>query len=139
MKRKLLLLLIIVLLVAFSSCSIVFKGGIGGNVTDKSSDEPIEGMRVFAYLSESARNTDYQSWSDNSSLIGDSEIAIGSATTDANGNFSIGSVIWNQVIPNLAKLQITKKYISSSHMRCMDYRRIVIQCALAPIQQIIRW
>ncbi|NCB03555.1 MAG: hypothetical protein EOM67_15595, partial [Spirochaetia bacterium] len=100
---------LLITLILISSCSVVFRGGVGGIITDKTSSSGIEDVRVWAYLDESARDTDYTNHGSNPLEIENSSMVKGSARTDTNGEFTISAIIWDSSNPLFGKTADYKK------------------------------
>lgn len=110
MNKKLFIMIsILISLILISSCSVVFRGGVGGIITDKTSSSGIEDVRVWAYLDESARDTDYTNHGSNPLEIENSSMVKGSARTDTNGEFTISAIIWDSSNPLFGKTADYKK------------------------------
>ncbi len=101
-KYSNIIIILLIVFLTFTSCSVVFKGGVGGVVRDED-DNPIEGMRVYVYYDEAARNSDFRTYETNPESVQQSTLIKGSASTDANGNFNINAVIWNSTSPVFGK------------------------------------
>ncbi len=102
MRKKLFSVLLISLIIIITSCSVVFRGGLGGVVND-SDNNPISEMKVWVYLDKEARDTDYNTYSSDPESVQESSMIKGSAITDENGNFNINAIIWNSSSPIFGK------------------------------------
>ena len=99
-------LLLIALSFLLVSCSSVFQAGLSGTVTDSDSNQAIENVKVFAYTSKSARDSDYQAWVDKNdvySSFNPSKDYIPRATTNENGEFTISKLTWKTYNPEFGK------------------------------------
>ncbi len=100
------LLTILAVTLLFSSCYSVFSGGTGGVIVDaESTSNPKAGIAnvdVYAYTSSSDRDSDYNSWEEDS-IFYPSSSYYGHTTTDANGNFSISNIVWKENNPDFGK------------------------------------
>ncbi len=108
MKKKLVIVIGITVLLLISSCSVVFRGGVGGLIKDNN-NQGIDGVRVWAYLDESARDSDYTTYLSDPTEVEQSSMIKGSTTTDANGNFTISALIWNSTSPVFGKTADVKE------------------------------
>ena len=90
-----------------SGCSAVFKAGVSGTVRDaESTANPkagIANMDVYAYTSESARDTDLSGWQAGTTAIGSSSSYVGRTTTGADGTFTINRLVWETFSPAFGK------------------------------------
>ena len=87
MRKHALLISVLAILALLASCSAVFDAGIGGKVyyMQNGSEVGISGAKVLVY--------------DDTSF---SEV-IGSARTDANGNFTVSKIVWKTTSPKYGK------------------------------------
>ena len=100
MKKHALLATALAILALLTSCSAVFDAGIGGKVyyIQNGSETGVSGAKVLVY--------------DNASC---SEV-IGSARTDANGNFTVSKIVWKSSNPKYGKTADTHTvYIKVTH------------------------
>lgn len=100
MRKHALLATVFAVLALLVSCSAVFDAGIGGKVyyMQNGSEVGISGAKILVY--------------DNTSF---SE-AIGSARTDANGNFTVSKIVWKSSNPKYGKTADNHTvYIKVSH------------------------
>ena len=100
MKKHALLATVFAVLALLVSCSAVFDAGIGGKVyyMQNGSEVGISGAKILVY--------------DNTSF---SEV-IGSARTDANGNFTVSKIVWKSSNPKYGKTADNHTvYIKVSH------------------------
>ena len=90
-----------------SGCSAVFKAGVSGTVRDEeSTSNPkagIANMDVYAYTSESARDTDLSGWQAGTTDIGSSSSYVGRTTTGTDGTFTINRLVWETFSPAFGK------------------------------------
>ena len=92
------------IMVLVSGCSAVFKAGLSGSVYDADTDAGIENMEVYAYTSESARNTDFSSWTPGSIFSPDASSAyVARTSTASDGSFIINKIIWESTMPQFGK------------------------------------
>jgi len=87
MRKHALLIAVLAIIGLLTACSAVFDAGIGGKVyyLQNGSEVGISGAKVLVY--------------DNTSF---SE-AIGSARTDANGNYTVSKIVWKTTNPKYGK------------------------------------
>lgn len=87
MRKHALLITVLAILSLLTACSAVFDAGIGGKVyyMQNNSEVGISGAKVLVY--------------DNTSFT---EV-IGSARTDANGNFTVSKIVWKTTSPKYGK------------------------------------
>ena len=90
-KKLSLLLLALCLTMLFVSCDNVYYSAVSGYVQD-SSGSGISGVNVYAYTSQSQRDSVYNSYEAGKDF--DDPKCLFRATTQANGAFSIGRVVW---------------------------------------------
>ncbi len=88
-------------------CSAVFKAGVSGTVRDADSlsnpKDGIANMDVYAYTSETARDTDLSGWQAGTTAIGSSSSYVGRTTTAADGTFTISRLVWETFSPAFGK------------------------------------
>ena len=100
MRKHALLATVFAVLALLVSCSAVFDAGIGGKVyyMQNGSEVGVSGAKILVY--------------DNTSF---SEV-IGSARTDANGNFTVSKIVWKSSNPKYGKTADNHTvYIKVSH------------------------
>lgn len=88
------------------SCYSVFSGGTGGLVVDaESTSVPKAGIAnvdVYAYMSSSSRDSDFNDWSEGTVFTPDSSY-YGHTTTGADGSFTISKLVWKESKPDFGK------------------------------------
>ena len=91
----------------FVSCSAVFEGGASGKVVDAESTETpkagIQDVEVYVYTSEYKRNEDYQLYNGYGKFTPSGSSYIGHTTTNSDGNFSLGKLMWESDKPVFGK------------------------------------
>ncbi len=102
MKRnnKLLLITFILLLLTVISCENVYYSGLAGRVIDSDTSSGIGGVNVYAYTSESDRDRAFSAWSRNGNTDPSCSFR---ATSDVNGNYSFGKIVWKQANSKFGK------------------------------------
>lgn len=105
-KKLSLLLLALCLAMLFVSCDNVYYSAVSGYVQD-SSGSGISGVNVYAYTSQSQRDSVYNSYVAGKDF--DDPKCLFRATTQANGAFSIGRVVWKT-----SKSEWGKEYASTT-------------------------
>ena len=103
MKKGILGIAILISLIVLSSCSVVFRAGVGGLIKDEATSLGIEGMQVYVYTEKSARDTDYGIFSADSSKVGQSSSYRGRTTTANDGSFYFSRIIWETKSPTYGK------------------------------------
>ena len=93
--------LVFLLILSLTSCYSIFQGGASGVVVDgESTTAPKAGIAnvdVYAYTSESARNSDFSSWVDGEDFT-PSASYYGHTTTNTDGAFSLSKLLWKSNI-----------------------------------------
>lgn len=88
------------------SCYSVFSGGTGGLVVDaESTSVPKAGIAnvdVYAYMSSSSRDSDFNDWNEGTVFTPDSSY-YGHTTTGADGSFTISKLVWKESKPDFGK------------------------------------
>lgn len=88
------------------SCYSVFSGGTGGLVVDaESTSVPKAGIAnvdVYAYMSLSSRDSDFNDWSEGTVFTPNSSY-YGHTTTGADGSFTISKLVWKESKPDFGK------------------------------------
>lgn len=88
------------------SCYSVFSGGTGGLVVDaESTSVPKAGIAnvdVYAYMSSSSCDSDFNDWSEGTVFTPDSSY-YGHTTTGADGSFTISKLVWKESKPDFGK------------------------------------
>ncbi len=103
MKRVISLLVIFAIVISLTSCSVVFRAGVGGVIQDETTDLGIAGMQVYVYTEKSARDTDYDIFGADSSKVGQSSSYRGRTTTANDGSFYFSRIIWETKSPTYGK------------------------------------
>lgn len=89
------------------SCSAVFEGGASGKVVDAESTETpkagIQDVEVYVYTSEYKRNEDYQLYRGYGKFSPSGSSYIGHTTTNSDGTFSLGKLMWESDKPVFGK------------------------------------
>lgn len=89
--------LILGMIFCLTGCYSVFSGAAGGMIVDaESTSNPKDGIGnvdVYAYTSESARDSDFNSWVEGTKFEPKAEY-YGHTTTDATGSFVISKLVW---------------------------------------------
>lgn len=106
MKRNLVITALILLVLCLTGCSSVFDAAISGSVKDSSAENSssssgaIADAMVYAYDSESAMNSAFESYDDTTVF---SDNSVPSAKTTADGSFSIATLRWKTNSPSYGK------------------------------------
>ena len=103
MKKSILSISILTTLIVLSSCSVVFRAGVGGSIQDETTSLGIGGMQVYVYTEKTARDTDFITYSNDSSKIGQSLNYRGRTTTANDGSFYINRILWETKRPAYGK------------------------------------
>lgn len=97
---------LLVILNFFTGCYSVFNGGTGGLIVDaESTSSPKRGIAnvdIYAYTSESDRDSDFEDWQENT-VFSPSTSYYGHTTTDAEGSFVISNIVWKESSPDFGK------------------------------------
>ncbi len=101
-------LIVIILVLAAVSCSSVFSAGVSGRVVDaESTNSPKDGIAdvtVFAYTDETARDADFTGWTAGTRFSpATTEHYIGQTSTDTDGSFTVGRIVWESKSPEFGK------------------------------------
>lgn len=104
-RKALMLSILTVLLI---SCSSVFSAGVSGRVVDaESTNSPKDGIadvNVYVYIDEAARDADYNAWTAGTRFSpATTEHYIGQTSTDNEGSFTIGRIVWESFSPEFGK------------------------------------
>ncbi len=111
--------LVFLLILSLTSCYSIFQGGASGVVVDgESTTSPKSGIAnvdVYAYTSESARNSDFSSWVDGEDFS-PSASYYGHTTTNTDGAFSLSKLLWKSNKPAFGRDgDVTKIYLLFYH------------------------
>lgn len=111
--------LVFLLILSLTSCYSIFQGGASGVVVDgESTTAPKAGIAnvdVYAYTSESARNSDFSSWVDGEDFTPKASY-YGHTTTNTDGAFSISKLLWKSNKPAFGRDgDVTKIYLLFYH------------------------
>ena len=111
--------LVFLLILSLTSCYSIFQGGASGVVVDgESTTAPKAGIAnvdVYAYTSESARNSDFSSWVDGEDFT-PSASYYGHTTTNTDGAFSLSKLLWKSNKPAFGRDgDVTKIYLLFYH------------------------
>ena len=109
---------LILSLITLVSCSFTFDAGVSGNVYEKNNTTPYSGAYVYAYTSESERDSDYNRWfniqkgeayggldgdgypvKDTAPFTPNPNYNVFSTQTDADGAFTVSKIVWNTSSP----------------------------------------
>ncbi|WP_022931662.1 hypothetical protein [Treponema bryantii] len=97
---------LLVILNFFTGCYSVFNGGTGGLIVDaESTSSPKRGIAnvdIYAYTSESDRDSDFEDWQENT-VFSPSTSYYGHTSTDAEGSFVISNIVWKESSPDFGK------------------------------------
>lgn len=111
-NRRIMIIMAILLAALLASCSVVFEAGISGKVETPSGTDKVavEGVSVFAYTKESARDSDYELFS-NGTITRPREDSgyVAITTTNANGEFTVNKIVWETKHSEFGKSADVKK------------------------------